>query len=282
MSPGSEEGAFAWLTLNYLLGNLGKDPSQTVAAIDLGGGSVQQAFALPPDVAHAAPSSDYIMALSGGGKTYDVYVHSYLGFGLMAGRAAILQLETARDAHPCVPKDHSGTRAFACVALCIAFVVSPGAFCGITWCFFLYRLPLTLATTGQYEYAGTKHPVKGHPEGSSFERCADAVAQALQKEKDCGAPKEHCSFNGVWSGQVKPEVLYVSSYFWDRANDALMVTDETAVTATLTVAQFGSAAREACSTALPDVGTRFPRVCCGVWACVGGCGVACVCSWAFV
>lgn len=52
----------------------------------------------------------------------------------------------------------------------------------------------------------------------------------------------------------------MSSYFWDRANDALMVTDESAVTATLTVAQFGNAAREACSTALPDVATRFPRV----------------------
>lgn len=52
---GTEEGAFAWLTLNYLLGNLGKAPSSTVAAIDLGGGSVQQAFALPPDAAQAAP-----------------------------------------------------------------------------------------------------------------------------------------------------------------------------------------------------------------------------------
>lgn len=107
---GSEEGAFAWLTLNYLLGTLGKEPSQTVAAIDLGGGSVQQAFALPADVAHAAPRSDYIMALAGGGRAYDVYVHSYLGFGLMAGRAAILQLDSAKDAHPCVPKDHNGTR----------------------------------------------------------------------------------------------------------------------------------------------------------------------------
>lgn len=33
---GVDEGAFAWLTLNYLLGNLGKGEQQTVAAIDMG------------------------------------------------------------------------------------------------------------------------------------------------------------------------------------------------------------------------------------------------------
>jgi hypothetical protein len=33
---GQSEGAFAWLTLNYLLGHLGKPAGETVAAIDLG------------------------------------------------------------------------------------------------------------------------------------------------------------------------------------------------------------------------------------------------------
>lgn len=72
---GSDEGAFAWLTLNYLLGFLGKEGAETMAAIDLGGGSVQEAFALTNAQAKAAPDPLYVTPLKGGGRTYSVYVH---------------------------------------------------------------------------------------------------------------------------------------------------------------------------------------------------------------
>ena len=52
--PGKDEGGFGWLTLNYLLGKLGKAEAETVAAIDLGGGSVQEAFAMT-DVVSGLP-----------------------------------------------------------------------------------------------------------------------------------------------------------------------------------------------------------------------------------
>ncbi len=71
---GADEGAFAWLTLNYLLGYLGKAEHETMAAIDLGGGSVQQAFAVTEEEANEAPDG-YITKLTGGGRTYYVYVH---------------------------------------------------------------------------------------------------------------------------------------------------------------------------------------------------------------
>ena len=73
-AAGADEGAFAWLTLNYLLGNLGKGEVDTMAAIDLGGGSVQQAYALTDFEAAAAPDG-YVTQLSGGGRAYSVYVH---------------------------------------------------------------------------------------------------------------------------------------------------------------------------------------------------------------
>lgn len=81
LPAGAHEGAYAWLTLNYLLGKLGKGPAATVAAIDLGGGSVQEAFALPDDGAAAAPSG-YVTKLRAGGNTYSVYVHRCAGVGM--------------------------------------------------------------------------------------------------------------------------------------------------------------------------------------------------------
>jgi hypothetical protein len=75
---GAHEGAYAWLTLNYLLGKLDAGGLQaTVAAIDLGGGSVQEAFALPPGDAAAAPAG-YVTQLKAGGSTYSIYVHRCL------------------------------------------------------------------------------------------------------------------------------------------------------------------------------------------------------------
>eukprot|EP00242_Pyramimonas_sp_CCMP2087_P001715 CAMPEP_0198228520 /NCGR_PEP_ID=MMETSP1445-20131203/113491_1 /TAXON_ID=36898 /ORGANISM="Pyramimonas sp., Strain CCMP2087" /LENGTH=344 /DNA_ID=CAMNT_0043908901 /DNA_START=29 /DNA_END=1060 /DNA_ORIENTATION=+ len=103
---GADEGAYQWVTINYLIGAMGGPPSKTVAAVDLGGGSVQMAYALPQNKAASAPKG-YVRALRGGGATYHVYVHSYLGYGLMAGRAAILNAE--QEAQACLPSGANGT-----------------------------------------------------------------------------------------------------------------------------------------------------------------------------
>ena len=49
-----------------------------MAAIDLGGGSVQMAYAMGAGEAKKAPAG-YVQSLAGGGKSYNVYVHRSAG-----------------------------------------------------------------------------------------------------------------------------------------------------------------------------------------------------------
>eukprot|EP00850_Spirogloea_muscicola_P009478 SM000053S17435 [mRNA] locus=s53:363203:366038:- [translate_table: standard] len=100
---GADEGAFAWVTVNYLLGNLGKDFDHTVGMVDLGGGSVQMAYAISDMASQDAPKG-FVRSLSGKGVTYNVYVWSYLGYGLMAARGAVLGLSQDDKGHACLAK----------------------------------------------------------------------------------------------------------------------------------------------------------------------------------
>lgn len=220
---GVDEGAFAWLTLNYLLGNLGRPLTETVAAIDLGGGSVQEAFAMSQEEAKKAPKPDYVTTLRGGGQQYSVYVYSYLGYGLMAGRAAVLDQDPNGpddDSHPCV---HGGY-------------------------------------SGQYEYGGKQFTAIGHGEGARHDQCVDTVVLALRHDQQCGAPQQQCSFSGAWGGPRIPGIFYVSSYFWDRAADAGLITEEDAAQAVVAPHHFERVAKKVCPMDVEDIETAFPRV----------------------
>nr|XP_008104704.1 PREDICTED: ectonucleoside triphosphate diphosphohydrolase 1 [Anolis carolinensis] len=119
---GEEEGAYGWITLNYLLGNLREAiwPSflprlfarpGTIGALDLGGASTQITFEPNQDT---SGSSEYMLNFHLYGKTYSVYTHSYLCYGKdQALRLKILNnvkgSSTARIQDPCFLKGYERT-----------------------------------------------------------------------------------------------------------------------------------------------------------------------------
>jgi guanosine-diphosphatase len=95
---GKDEGVFAWITVNYLLGYL--DPSKgkkTAAIMDLGGGSTQIVFEPFNDI----PDGSHKVQVPFGNKTYTLYQKSYDGFGLMQGR------KKSMEKGGCASKTHS-------------------------------------------------------------------------------------------------------------------------------------------------------------------------------
>jgi len=221
---GADEGAYQWLTMNYLLGNLadadGNGDVHTVAAVDLGGGSVQLAYQVVPEHVDSAPDG-YVTKLKAMGNSFDVYTRSHLGHGLMAARAAILNVTSSSDfGSPCV---HGGY-------------------------------------DGEYVYAGKTYEAKALASGSDHDLCHKAVVEALRVDAPC-EKRDECSFNGAWGGTKAQgsKRVYLSSYLWDRAVNVGIVTDEE-IDGRSSVSELKKHASEACSISLDEVTTKYHGV----------------------
>ncbi|XP_059647283.1 apyrase 2-like [Cornus florida] len=221
---GTQEGAYQWVTINYLLGNLGKKYSYTVGVVDLGGGSVQMAYAISQKDAAKAPrisggEDTYVKEMYLKGEKYYLYVHSYLKYGLLAARAEILKV--AEDSgNPCILAGYRGT----------------------------------------YNYGGKKYEVSASSSGSSESKCRRVATKALKaNESTCTHMK--CTFGGIWNGGGGDgqKNLFVASFFFDRAAEAGLV-DPNAHVAKVSPADFEEAAKRACKTSLEDAKSAYPSV----------------------
>ncbi|KAE8378868.1 nucleoside phosphatase family-domain-containing protein [Aspergillus bertholletiae] len=207
---GSDEGVYAWITTNYLLGKIGgPDETPTAAIFDLGGGSTQIVFqptfeksksgGMPERLAEG----DHKYELQFGGRDFELYQHSHLGYGLMAAREAI---------HKAVIEGKLAANGNDMAWLkqpisnpCIA----PGMERDVDVKF------------GNEHPLGPKVTVKmvGPQDGSSSPAlCRGFAEKILKKEAECKlAP---CSFNGVHQPSLEKtfsrEDVYIFSYFFDR------------------------------------------------------------------
>ncbi|GAA0173840.1 nucleotide phosphatase [Lithospermum erythrorhizon] len=221
---GNQEGAYQWVTINYLLGNLGNKYSSTVGVVDLGGGSVQMAYAISESEAAKAPKvtdgeNTYVQEMYLKGRKYYLYVHSYLHYGLLAARAEILKV-TEGAANPCVLAGYHGS----------------------------------------YKYGGASYKASALPVGSSVDKCRSVATKALTLNESTCAHMQ-CTFGGIWNGGGGDgqKNLFVASFFFDRAAEAGIV-DPSLDVAKVRPVNYKDVARRACSSGLEDAKSIFPRV----------------------
>nr|XP_046241607.1 ectonucleoside triphosphate diphosphohydrolase 2-like [Scatophagus argus] len=111
---GQEEGAYGWVTVNYLLENFAKygfvgrwlNPGkETIGALDLGGASTQITF----QTLEKVENEDDMMKLKLYGQTYTLYTHSFLCYGqdqfLRRLLAHLIKTQDVKSqiSHPCYP-----------------------------------------------------------------------------------------------------------------------------------------------------------------------------------
>ena len=84
---GEEEGLYGWIALNYLAGKLRADEEKQLGFLELGGASTQMCF--EPREEEALEHEESLMGLKlgsvgagGPDLEYEVYSHSFLGYGL--------------------------------------------------------------------------------------------------------------------------------------------------------------------------------------------------------
>ncbi|KAF7251963.1 Ectonucleoside triphosphate diphosphohydrolase 5 [Varanus komodoensis] len=87
---GSYEGILAWITVNFLTGQLYGRNHQTVGTLDLGGASTQITFLPQLEETLEQTPVDFLTSFQMFNSTFKLYTHSYLGFGLKAARLATL------------------------------------------------------------------------------------------------------------------------------------------------------------------------------------------------
>uniref|UniRef100_A0A8C6TFD6 Ectonucleoside triphosphate diphosphohydrolase 2a, tandem duplicate 2 n=1 Tax=Neogobius melanostomus TaxID=47308 RepID=A0A8C6TFD6_9GOBI len=199
---GQEEGAYGWVTVNYLLENFAKygfvgrwlNPGKgAIGALDLGGASTQITF--QTDV--RAESTDTSMNLTLYGQNYQLYTHSFLCYGQDQFLRRLL-------AHLINTHSHSPWDPCKC---CVPSLLPPN----FTTSVILGKDVFSSSCTEEYKtknidlqkrvtLVGTGHP----------QNCLAAVQKMFSFDK-CNFSK--CSFDGIYQPAASGKFMVLKSYY---------------------------------------------------------------------
>jgi apyrase len=198
---GKLEAKFMFMMTHFVSN---QDDRKKMAIVDLGGGSVQLAYKATADFADLNPSiSKEVETYLDRSKRSTLYVHSWLGYGLVAFRLKALELIETGKPHPCVPKwTPSGT---------------------------------------SYKYGEKEVPVvAGSVKEGIVDACLDLIRTAINtrdNEDQCklisfavdnDAPATQCGLTGSWLGPSDPNNITdwrLFSYIFDLAVSEGLVKD---------------------------------------------------------
>ncbi|XP_054454657.1 ectonucleoside triphosphate diphosphohydrolase 1 isoform X2 [Anoplopoma fimbria] len=221
---GQEEGAFGWVTVNYLDDRL-KQGLETTGALDLGGASTQISFVSDNYDGSESPSNSVTFRLYG--NDYDLYTHSFLCYGKDQAHRMTLAHQTQSGpisvADPCSHPGYTATKNYSVLydSPCMSD-----------------RKPLGAPET--FNHTGT----------GNFQQCQEVVKNVFNFT-DC--KYSQCSFNGVFQPLLQGPFGAFSAYYF--VMDFLNLTDTsldlTAVKDKLTLY---------CSTPWEQVKKQHPKV----------------------
>jgi guanosine-diphosphatase len=206
---GTEEAVYAWITVNYLLSTiLPTTPrdTPTYAVLDHGGGSTQIVFM--PDSGHGDPpmeEGDHKYELEFSGRKFELYQHSYLGYGLNEARKSIHNLVEFMASYRANVKEKGATAGYRISNPC-----------------------LSKGTTREVNITHSDTQKTVLMEGTdigSFDSCKKIIEIVLDKDAPC--PKKPCSFGSIYQPPLmtafpaKSGKVLLLSYFYDRVAQIL-------------------------------------------------------------
>ncbi|NWW76697.1 ENTP8 diphosphohydrolase, partial [Climacteris rufus] len=197
---GEEEGAYGWITINYLLDSFTKyspkartwlrpEAANILGALDLGGASTQITFMPEGSVMSQNGASEFTLY----GYSYNIYAHSYLCYGQneMLKRLAkelIASSPSTRVQHPCYPKGYNET-------------VSLSSFRGS---------PCTERGDPRLSLRHSSVTLAGSGDASACR----AALRKLFNFSACGHSQD-CTFDGVYQPPLRGQFIAFSAFYYN-------------------------------------------------------------------